>query len=145
MIRSEHVVMINAPVDTVFTTVTDIERSPQWVSVLKSVRLASDSAVGVGTTFTEYSEIAGQHAVIDKVVTAYDPPRTYAVKSTAGPVAHAMTLTLEPVANSTKLTLLLEAEEPVGIMGVLGGIVVAMVRDQLNGDLARLKKLIEQR
>ncbi len=144
MIKAEHTIAIQAPVEEVFSTVTTIENTPRWVSVVKSVRATSGS-LGAGATFTETAELMGQTAAIDKVVTVYDAPRTYAVRSTSGPVVHSITMSFTPDGDTTLVRLVLEAEEPSGMMALMSSMVLGVLKSLLDGDLARLKQLIEKR
>ncbi len=144
MIKAEHTVTIQASVEEVFSTVTNVENTPRWVSVIKNVK-AANSSVGVGTTFTETAELLGQTATIDKVVTVYDPPHRYAVRSISGPVAHTITISIEPDGEAVLVRLVLEAEEPSGMMALMSSMVVGVLNSLLDSDLARLKQLVEKR
>lgn len=145
MISTERTITINAPVATVFAAVTAIAKTPVWVAVMKEAAVTSPGPVGVGTTLTERSEMMGQSAEFHKVVTEYEPPHRYATKTTSGPVAHTMQFTCTPVnAATTTLTFRIDAEEPSGMMSFLVDMFRGLVEEQIDGDLRRLKQLLER-
>lgn len=146
MISTEKTITIKAPITTVFAAVTAISKTPAWVSVMKESVVTSAGPIGVGTTFTERGEMMGQSALFYKTVTVYDAPNRYATTTTSGPVAHTMLFTFVQVdPETTALTFRLEVEEPSGMMSFLVDMVRGLVEDQIDGDLKRLKTLLERR
>lgn len=146
MISTEKTITIEAPITTVFAAVTAISKTPVWVSVVKEAAVTSPGSVGVGTTFIERGEMMGQSALFHKTVTLYNAPKQYGTTTTSGPVAHTMLFTCTPLnAATTTLTFRLEVEEPSGVMSFFVDMMRGMVEQQIEGDLKRLKALLERR
>lgn len=146
MVHIERSVLFHAPVQRVFAVVTNIPDTPQWVLMMTEATVDSSKPMAVGTTFVEKHELLGQSAVFEKVVTVYEAPYRYAVKSTSGPAAHTMAFTFEPVENSTRFSLAIDTELPVGLPGFLGlgDVLQSIAEEHMDGDLRRLKKIVEQ-
>lgn len=146
MIHIERSVLFHAPVQRVFAVVTDIPHTPTWVLMMKEAIVDLSKPMAVGTTFVEKHELLGQSAVFDKVVTVYEPPYRYAVKSTSGPAAHTMEFTFEPVGDSMRFSLAIDTELPSGLGGLLGlgDMLQSIAEEQLDGDIQRLKKIVEK-
>lgn len=147
MVHIEKSIALHAPIQQVFAVVTDIPRTPQWVLMMQEASLHASGVVEVGTTFTEKHELLGQKAVFEKVVTVYEPSRRYTIKSTSGPVAHTMDFTFESVENITRLSIVIDSEMPVDLSGLLGlgDMLLKIAEEQIEGDLRRLQKIVEQR
>lgn len=146
MVHIEKSILLHASIERVFATVTDIPKTPQWVLMMQSAALHSLEPIAVGTTFVEKHELLGQSAVFDKIITEYEPPHRYAVKSTSGPVPHSMVFTFKPVEHATQFFIVVDSEMPSGLSGLLGlgDMLLKIAEEQLEGDLGRLKKLVEQ-
>ena len=73
-------IAINAPIERVWAVLSDIERQPEWMHDLKSVRLTTPPPVGVGTRAIGRVQVFGI-AVEDPIeITAFEPPTRYAIR-----------------------------------------------------------------
>lgn len=142
MITSEHSISIQASPEKTFSVLSNVDNFPRWVSVVKHVQRHT-ATFGVGATFTETVELLGQTTDIDKVVTAYEPEQLFAVQSTSGPAPHSIALHLTPEGNATTVRFVLQAKSP-EIRSALASMVMGMLKSMINGDLRRLKRLVEQ-
>jgi uncharacterized membrane protein len=73
-------VVVDAPVDQVWTVLSDIERQPEWMHDLKSVRLTTPAPVGVGTRGVGRVQVFGLSVEDPVEVTAFEPPTHFAIR-----------------------------------------------------------------
>jgi hypothetical protein len=84
----------------------------------------------------------GLHIEAMRTVTAYEPYAKYAFKSEYRQVPLTTTFFFEPVKDGTRLTIVVEGE-PAGLFRSTAPLVLGTVRQQFEGDLRRLKSLLE--
>jgi uncharacterized protein YndB with AHSA1/START domain len=76
----ESVIVIDAPIERVWSELADIEGQPRWMREMRSVRLLTPPPVGVGTQAEATVRILGI-AVTDPVtVTAFEPPARFEIR-----------------------------------------------------------------
>ena len=73
-------IVIDAPLDRVWTWVSDIDRQPLWMHEMKSVRLLSDPPVGVGTRAEATVRILGISVTDPVTIAEWEPPHRFAVR-----------------------------------------------------------------
>jgi uncharacterized membrane protein len=139
----ESLIVIDAPVDRVWAVLADIADQPSWMADMKSVRLTSDGAIGVGTRGTATVRILGI-AVEDPItVTEFDPPTRFAVRH-EGSFTGLGVFSLEPGADGTttvvRWTETLRAPILPNLAARLGFPVLATV---FQADLERLRRRVE--
>ncbi len=78
-----------------------------------------------------------------RIVTAYEPYAKYAFKSEYRQVPLTTTFLFEPIQDSTRLTVVVEGE-PAGLFKAATPFVFGTIRQQFEGDLRRLKTLLEE-
>jgi hypothetical protein len=136
-------VVIRRPVEAVFTFVSDYRNSPQWVSGGLEHTKVSAGPLGVGTVIRTTGRTMGLHIEITRIVTAYEPYGKYAFKTEYRQVPLTTTFLFEPVQGDTRLTVIVEGE-PDGLFKAAAPLVLGTVRQQFEGDLRRLKTLLEK-
>lgn len=72
--------VVEAPPERVWALLADVERQPAWMTDLRSVRLETPGPVGLGTRAVGTVRIAGLGATDPVEVTAFEPPRRFAVE-----------------------------------------------------------------
>jgi hypothetical protein len=91
----------------------------------------------------EIARFMGKRIETPKVVTAYDPPRSFAHASTGGPIPQEFTIHLNPFIDGTEVNLTFEAE-PSGFFGALPiPVLVMAMKVLLSDNLAVFKKMME--
>jgi len=75
-------------------------------------------------------------------VTAYEPNKRVSLKTISGPIKFEITQLYEPAEGGTKLTMIGEGE-PGGLFKLAEGAVKKQFEGQLQGDLGRLKAVME--
>jgi len=134
--------VIRRPVEEVFTFVSNYQNSPRWVSGALEHTKVSAGPIGVGTVIRTTGRTMGVHVEAMRIVTAYEPYAKYAFKSEYRQVPLTTTFFFEPVQGGTRLTIAVEGE-PAGLFKAATPLVLGTIRQQFEGDLRRLKSLLE--
>jgi uncharacterized protein YndB with AHSA1/START domain len=140
VIRIDFSVEIDRPPSEVFEYLTDAEKVPEWQSSAIEVRWEGEKAVGA--RINEVRKFLGRRIESEVEVTAYEPPRRFALKSSSGPVPFSAEHVLSPVNGGTKIDFGAEAE-PGGFFKLGEGIVRRTAERQFKGDFETLKDLLE--
>jgi uncharacterized membrane protein len=136
-------IVIHRPVETVFALVSNYQNSPLWVTGALEHRKMSPGPIGVGTVIRTVGHFMGQRVETTRTVIAYEPNARYAFRSEYRQVPFTITLVFEPLRNGTQLTATVEGE-PAGLYKAAMPLILSLIRQQLDGDLRRLKKLLEE-
>ncbi len=134
--------VIRRPVEDVFTFVSNYQNSPQWVSGALVHTKVSAGPIGVGTVIRTTGRTMGLRIEATRIVTAYEPYARYAFKSEYRQVPLTTTFLFEPIQNSTRLTVVVEGEST-SVFRAATPLVLGTIRQQFEGDLRRLKTLLE--
>ena len=104
--RASRTTTLAAPPETVFSTVSDFNRYPEWRSDVKSVVV--DGQGGVGTVVQEH----GPHGPIPFRVETHEPPSRLVMRiaDPSLPFAGTWTYELRPSGSGTELTLTEDGE-----------------------------------
>ena len=134
---------VDAPPAEVFDYVTDPERFPEWQANVVGGHMDHETSVGAICNTTR--RIGGREREVTSEVTKYDPPSSWAVHGTDGPIRATVDVTVEPLAGTdrTRLTISLDFEGH-GIGKVLVPLLVRpQSRKEMQHNMARLKARIE--
>ena len=135
--------VIRRPVEDVFTFVSNYHNSPQWVSGGLEHTKVSAGPIGVGTVIRTTGRTMGLRIEATRIVTAFEPYARYAFRSEYRQVPLTTTFLFEPIQDSTRLTVVVEGE-PDGLFKAAAPLVLGTVRQQFEGDLRRLKTVLEK-
>jgi uncharacterized membrane protein len=140
-VRIEHTIIVNRPVDEVWTFLFDAFSTPRYLSwALRGWRWSGP--IGVGTEARGRFTFMGFETDLTTTVTEYDPPRV---------IAHAMTrrlfrvkrrVTLRPTPDGTDYLAVtdIELRQP---LKLLSPIIGRLFQRRAQADIQRLKELIE--
>ena len=135
--------VIRRPVEDVFAFVSNYQNSPRWVSGGLTHTKISAGPIGVGTVIRTTGRTLGLHVEATRIVTAYEPYSQYAFKSEYQQTPVTTTFLFEPMPDGTRLTVVVEGK-PGGLFKAATPLVLAAIRQQFEGDLRRLKTLLEE-
>lgn len=96
----ESLVVIDAPLERVWTALADIEGQPRWMHEMKSVRLLTAPPVGVGTRGEATVRIFGLGTTDPVEITEFAAPHRFAIRH-EGTFTGGGVITLEPGADGT--------------------------------------------
>lgn len=136
-------VVVDAPIEQVWAMLADIERQPEWMTEMKSVRVLTEGPVGVGTECEAEVRMFGI-AVVDPVtITEFEPPMRYAIRHD-GAFKGTGLITLESGADLTTTIVRWDEQLSPPVLSHLGALAMTPVLTQIfQADLARFKDLVE--
>jgi uncharacterized membrane protein len=148
VIRVQESVVINRPVEEVFSYTSNPENFPQWAATVREVRRDSPGRgpLREGGRFTATQKALGRSFEAPFEVIDYEPNRRYAHRGTEGhPVPVTMVFAYERLSSDgTRFTPRIEAE-PGGFFGVVGPVFERVLRRQMRTNLKTLKELLERK
>lgn len=143
MIKAEHSVVINRPVEEVFDYIIDPTKESEWQEgVIEAGYSQGSSEPGVGAEMFEKRKFMGRDMVSKVKVTEFEANKKFVGKVVEGPVPFEITQTFQPVDGGTKVTIVLEGE-PGGFFKLAKGPVQKQVQSQIVADFERAKKILE--
>lgn len=137
------VVVIDAPIERVWTELADIEGQPRWMHDMKSVRLTTPPPTGLGTRGVSTVRVFGI-AVTDPVtITEFQPPTRFALRH-EGAVSGSGVITLEPGADGSTTIVRWDERLVAPLLPHLGAAAFQLVFGPIfQADLFRLRDLVE--
>jgi len=123
-------VHIERPLQDVFTYVADPRNLPAWNSAVQSVSPAGDNR------YVMRRQLPGGPAENEFEISALDPPRRLAIRTTSGPTAFSYLYRFEPAGRGTLMTLDAEVELP--------GLLARLVRRGVDVNFATLRATLER-
>ena len=142
MINVEVSSIINRPLEDVFAFFTEPTNNPKWEEGLIECRKVSPGPMGVGTQVLEVRKFMGRQMESTLDVTAYETNKKYAVKVASGPIPFELSAMFEAVGDGTKVSVSGHGE-PGGFFKLAEGLVKKQLQSQIEGDMGRLKKVLE--
>ncbi len=142
MVKIEHSVVINRPIEEVFAYVTQPENTPKWQSGMLESKQISEGPMGVGTIFTEVRQMMGQKMDQTMEVSAYEPNRKWSFKSIKATVPHEAHLTFEAVEGGTRINLT-SLGRPRGLFKLAAPIIGRKLKKEFVADFENLKQFLE--
>jgi uncharacterized membrane protein len=133
-------ILVNAPVDQVFQTLSVYENYPQFMRNVRSVQLQPD-----GRTHWCVAGPAGILVEWESVTTEFEMNRLLAWRTAASaPIQHSGVMRFEPVNGGTRLEIQMSYRPPAGVLGhAVAAIFGADPKSELDQELLRLKSFLE--
>ena len=145
MRRVEASTSIEAPAESIFAFVADLDNLTTWQPGVLSAQQTSPGAVGVGATARVLRELMGQRVTVDLEVTDYVPGRRLALASAAGGLTITAAMDLEPDGQATLARVATEIRSRSAFLAPLEGMAARIAEDDIVAGLQRLKDAIEGR
>ena len=142
MIKIEKSVHINKPAADVFAFLSEFSNDAKWQSDLVRSEKTSQGPTALGTTGLYVQKLMGQELKNEVVVTVYEPPKRFGMKTTSGPVQFEAIVTLEDMGGGTHVTMNATGE-PGGFLKVAEGILQKELDKTFERDLGKLKQILE--
>jgi uncharacterized protein YndB with AHSA1/START domain len=134
-------IVINRPIDEVFTFFTTPSNDPNWRPHVKEI--SAQGAPAAGSRIHQVIEGPGGRGIpADIEVTAYERPNRYAFKVVAGPARPQGDFQLAAAAAATEVTFTLTAD----LAGIKKLVMSRPVQKSMDGEMAALdtaKRLLE--
>ena len=100
--------LINAPVETVWNSLHDIARTPEWVVGLEKAEITTSGPPGEGTIYMDYNRLGPFLQVSPWHITTFEPMRQQVHESHSKTIPSRLTLNLAPAAGGTHLQFIME-------------------------------------
>jgi uncharacterized protein YndB with AHSA1/START domain len=142
VIAFETGVRIERPIEEVFAYVSDPLNFPRWNSAVQAVRKTSAGQNGLGSTYSMERELPTGHSVNELEVVASEPPREFAIRTTAGPTPFLYRYQFSMENRATVMNIEAEVELP-SAAGFLPQLARRLVKKGVNGNFATLKQILE--
>jgi uncharacterized protein YndB with AHSA1/START domain len=140
MIKIEHSIVVNRPVDEVFAYATDVSKVPEWQT--SALEAHVDGTMQAGATGAIVRKFLGRRMESNVQFDEYDPPRKFAVRATSGPVQFRVQQTYEPTDEGARITVVMEGE-PGGFFKLAEPLVQRAIRREMEANFATLKDILE--
>ncbi|MGH2380778.1 MAG: SRPBCC family protein [Candidatus Limnocylindria bacterium] len=146
MARIERQTEIARSPEDIFALLTDLDRLPEWATIVIETREVSDRPLRNGCTFRQTLKVLGREVETDWRVDELEPPRHVAYAATA-PAGGTLTMrqTVAPTDGGSRVALELDYELPGGWLGELldRRVVEQQNEREAERSLAQLKQLLE--
>jgi carbon monoxide dehydrogenase subunit G len=143
MINLDLGTLIDRPLKDVFAFVADPNNMSKWNSAVVSLEQVTPGDVGVGTKFKSLGEMMGRRIKGEMQIMAYEPDTKCGFQVNAGPMQVNLTLAFKTVGTGTKVGLNAQGN-PGGIFKLAEGVMAGQVKKMMEGNLARLKSVLEK-
>lgn len=132
-------VSIRRPQGDVFDYLADVSRHHEWNVALDRTEMIDFGPVGVGTRAVEVRRVLGREMRSPFVITRHDPPVRQDFHTTGGPVRPDGVLRCVEQDGSTSVSY------EFTLRGLFAPLIAAVLRRGMPGNLAQLKRLLEER
>lgn len=136
--------VINQPVEESFAVLTNLENDAQWRTEWVEIRNMSGGSLGIGATFLLVGKLLGRRIETVYELTEYEPNQVAAWKTVSGPLQLKFWRTFESVDGGTRFAVRYEGEAH-GFLKLAWPLITRMARRQHEGDMGKLKELMEAR
>ena len=144
MASVEETIDIAAPVDRVFSALTDPRRTTEWNMNVLEVKDISDSVPREGTTWTQVTLVSGRPAHLTCRVTVYRPPHEGTLEISGDYKGRTWSV-CKPNGAGTRVTQGVEFTLPGGLLGRMAtGFATRLMRNELKETMARQRAILEE-
>jgi uncharacterized membrane protein len=143
VVRFEQEIVIERPPGEVFAYLSDLANLPEWQSSIAEVRRQDGGPLREGARFTEVRRVAGRRIESKIEVATLEPGRELALRVVKGPLPGVVRHLVEPADEGTRLTVVGELGGG-GLRSLAGPLLERAARREAEGDLRRLKQVLER-
>lgn len=138
---------INAPIERVYTVMTDLERWPENIEAITKIEKLTEGPVGNGTRFKETRIMFGKEHTETMTFEDVVPNRGYTLAANSCGVQYASVHTLSPEAGGTRLRLEMQSK-PVTLGAkilspVMGAMMKGTMRKMIRKDFDEVARVCE--
>ena len=134
---------INAPLELVFETVSDVRRFREAIPHIANVEFLSDEQVGVGTRFRETRVMNGRQHAVDLEVTEYIMPDRVRMVSDAGGTIWDTLFLVSQKAGSVELKMQMNIRPYRFLARIMNVLILGMVVKGVESDMDAVKAFCE--
>jgi uncharacterized protein YndB with AHSA1/START domain len=140
---------VNAPPDTVWSILVDLDGAAERISAIEAIdRLDDGDGFGVGTRWRETRTMFGRSATEEMEVTEVVPGRSYVVEAGSKSARYRSTLTVAGAPDGGSVLTMVFAAEPSGLLSrllaaTMGRLMSGPTRRALEQDLSDIASAAE--
>jgi carbon monoxide dehydrogenase subunit G len=135
---------VDAPIEFVFQTISNIENYSKAVSHITNIEFLSETKTGVGTRFRETRLMRGKEASTELEVKEYvENDRVRMVSDSHGTIWDSL-FTVRSVGGQTELTLQMDADSYKLVSKIINLFIRGMVRKGVESDMNAVKEYCEK-
>ena len=138
--RMDFSIDINRPPAEVFAYLTDLSKLPEWQSGIVEAHWETEK--GQGGRAKQTREFRGDNVETELQVSAYEPDRRFAVKTSSGPITFSLDYKLQAKNGGTHLIVVGEGEAS-GVAKLAGPLMGRKVQKRFKSDFETLKQKVE--
>ncbi len=135
--------VIDRPREVVAAYATDWRNDTSWIGALTDVRLVTDGELGVGSRVARVASFLGKRMEYVNEVVALEPGRRLEMRSVKAPFPMTVVYEFEDADGEATRFRIRTLGDATGFYRVAGPVLSRAVRKGIQGDLARLKELLE--
>lgn len=143
MIQVNVEIKVNRPADEVFNFLSDFENNPKWQNGMKKCTFTSPPPLGMGSTYEQEAKFLGRPILSTFKVIGYEPGKMVKATTISSSFPITFTRRVEPVEGGARVTAVIEGDSS-GFFRIAAPLMRWMVNRSIQGDYARLKKLLEE-
>ncbi len=138
-------IVIDAPIERVWSVLADVEGQPRWMREMTEVQLLDGGPLGVGTRAQATVSILGMTTTDPVTITAFEAPTRFAIRHEGDFTGHGE-MTLEPGPDGSTTIVRWDETLVAPVMPYAWAVAAAPVLGRLfQGDLERLRDLVVDR
>jgi len=143
MAKIEASVIIDRPIEEVWTFISDISKIPKWITEVVELRQTSAGPLGVGATCDFREKMRNTTMTVSSRVTEYEPNRRLSFEHLSGPgKGSKITFSVDPIEGKTKFTNTNNMKFS-GFYKLLGPFVTPSLRRAVISGLGNAKRILE--
>jgi len=142
MIKFEHSIIINRPLDEVWNYLSNVENMPKWDRGVLEAKQTSEGLPGVGSTVQTRRQLLGWQRIGKLRISEYVPNKIISLQGSLGSMTAQIRYAFEPVEGGTRMTGTSEVELG-GLWKLITPILTPMLERDGREDLANVKRIME--
>jgi uncharacterized membrane protein len=142
MIQFEISILIDRPIQEVFTFLSNPLNLPRWQSMILDVQPESSGTPEKGSRFRLKSEMLGRKIEGTIEIVEYTPPSVFAFQNQSGPMSVTVSMHLKTVGTGAQVSIQ-ALGEPGGMFKLAEPVLAKQVQSQMETNLTRLKTYLE--
>jgi carbon monoxide dehydrogenase subunit G len=142
-LRCESTVTIAKPPEAVFPWLVDDDKVPQWMSGLEQYEPVDPGPLRVGSRIRQRLSVSGQHLGFELDIAELAPPRSAVLRFEGSGFKAANEYTVTDSVGGAKVTWVVSGDTTSFKAKLVAPMVQAKLQEKHDGDLARLRALLE--
>ena len=144
MIRIEHSIVIDQPLDDVFAYLAAPWNMPEWQEAVLDASPIGDVPIGADTRVRVRRRFMGQIVTLVLETTEFTPNERFSFASESGPIALSGTVAVGSHERGTSVIFTVSGEAD-GLFSLMGPLIEQIVRQETVDNAASLKRILESR